>query len=87
MTLITKPIGYFLDFGEILDGVPLAKFFEEKKKKKKKGLKHEEKGEKESWNPCVKKMKKCWRGKVKSTLGQSVIMGCVWRETQEPGVS
>jgi hypothetical protein len=53
MTLITKPIGYFLDFGEILDGVPLAKFFKQKKKKKKKGLKHEEKGEKESWNPCV----------------------------------
>jgi hypothetical protein len=47
MTLITKPIGYFLDFGEILDGVPLAKFFEEKKKKKK-SLKHEEKGEEES---------------------------------------
>jgi hypothetical protein len=36
MTLITKPIGYFLDFGEILDGVPLAKFLKEKKKKEEK---------------------------------------------------
>jgi hypothetical protein len=34
MTWITQPIGYVLDFGEILDRDPLAKFFKKKERKK-----------------------------------------------------